>query len=190
MMNYFIFQWEALTCKYTTRSLNIGVLGDSERGTVCPNYPCCNGRLVRQICQLSYFCYILDIVPCTKKIKANSKIAVEKEQARIRLVVELATKTVQKIKDRCSYGWEVPGLNVRINLSISEILKLADHIIAKSKKVHDAIASVPLDKRVILPSGYLSKLQTVRPVGEGLSGNCGIKARPSGAARMELDTGA
>ncbi|KAL6586059.1 hypothetical protein OROMI_002703 [Orobanche minor] len=41
---------------------------------------------------------------------------------------------------------EVPGLNVQISLSASEILKLADHIIAKSKKVHDAIASVPLDK--------------------------------------------
>ncbi|KAL6518123.1 hypothetical protein OROMI_033824 [Orobanche minor] len=82
--------WEDETCKYTTRSLNIGVLGDSERD------------LYRQ---LSYFCYILDIVPCTEKIKANSKIAAEKEEARIRSVVELAAKTVQKIKVRCSYGW-------------------------------------------------------------------------------------
>ncbi|KAL6580317.1 hypothetical protein OROMI_008341 [Orobanche minor] len=74
------------TCKHTTRSLNMGVLGDSERGIVCPNYPCCNGCLVRQI-------------------KGDSKIAAEKEEARISLVVELATKTVQKIKDTCSYGW-------------------------------------------------------------------------------------
>ncbi|KAL3656049.1 hypothetical protein CASFOL_000445 [Castilleja foliolosa] len=40
----------------------------------------------------------------------------------------------------------VPGSNVRINLSATEILKLADHIIARSKEVHDAVASVPLDK--------------------------------------------
>ncbi|KAL2253718.1 UNVERIFIED_CONTAM: putative thimet oligopeptidase [Sesamum indicum] len=40
----------------------------------------------------------------------------------------------------------VPGSNVRINLSASEILRLADHIVAKSKEVHDTIASVPLDK--------------------------------------------
>ncbi|XP_061974170.1 probable thimet oligopeptidase isoform X1 [Populus nigra] len=38
------------------------------------------------------------------------------------------------------------GSNARINLSASEILKLADRIIAKSKEVHDAVASVPLDK--------------------------------------------
>ncbi|KAL6524250.1 hypothetical protein OROGR_016684 [Orobanche gracilis] len=98
------------TCKYTTRSLNMRVLGDCERGTVCPNYPRCNGCLVRQYTerdlyrQLSYFCYILDTVPCTEKVKGNSKIAAEKE-ARIKSVVELAAKTVQKIKDRCSYGW-------------------------------------------------------------------------------------
>ncbi|KAJ4837321.1 hypothetical protein Tsubulata_048511 [Turnera subulata] len=41
---------------------------------------------------------------------------------------------------------DLPGCNVRVNLSASEILKLADRIIAKSKAVHDAVASVPLDK--------------------------------------------
>ncbi|KAL6547502.1 hypothetical protein OROMI_023223 [Orobanche minor] len=53
---------------------------------------------------------------------------------------------------------EVPGLNVRINLSASEILKLAEHIIAKSKKVHDAVASVPLDK--------VSYVNTLLPLAE------------------------
>lgn len=38
------------------------------------------------------------------------------------------------------------GSNVRVCLSASEILKLADKIISKSKQVHDAIASVPIDK--------------------------------------------
>lgn len=41
---------------------------------------------------------------------------------------------------------DLSGSNARINLSASEILKLADRIIAKSKEVHDAVASVPLDK--------------------------------------------
>ncbi|GKC43632.1 DNA polymerase alpha catalytic subunit, partial [Tanacetum coccineum] len=32
-------------------SLNLRVIGDSERGIVCPNHPRCNGRLVQQICR-------------------------------------------------------------------------------------------------------------------------------------------
>jgi DNA polymerase alpha subunit A len=40
-------------CKYSTHSVNLRVMGDSERGTICPNYPRCNGRLVRQVCQHS-----------------------------------------------------------------------------------------------------------------------------------------
>nr|KAJ0192596.1 hypothetical protein LSAT_V11C800438580 [Lactuca sativa] len=36
---------------FTSRqlSLNLRVVGESERGIVCPNYPRCNGRLVRQV---------------------------------------------------------------------------------------------------------------------------------------------
>ena len=30
--------------------VNLTVMGDSERGTICPSYPRCNGRLVRQVC--------------------------------------------------------------------------------------------------------------------------------------------
>lgn len=41
---------------------------------------------------------------------------------------------------------EIRGSKFQVNLSAQEILKLADHIIAKSKEVHDAVASVPLDK--------------------------------------------
>lgn len=41
---------------------------------------------------------------------------------------------------------ELKGSNVQINLSPSQILKLADQLIAKSKAVHDAVASVPLNK--------------------------------------------
>ncbi|XP_060192416.1 DNA polymerase alpha catalytic subunit isoform X1 [Lycium barbarum] len=99
------------TCNYTTRSLNLRVIGDSERGTVCPNYPRCNGHLLRQYTeadlyrQLAYFCYVLDTVRCIDKVESNMRIQVEKELARIRPVVEAAASTVQKFRDRCAYGW-------------------------------------------------------------------------------------
>lgn len=35
---------------------------------------------------------------------------------------------------------------MRVNLSAPEILKLAEQIIANSKKVHNSVATVPLDK--------------------------------------------
>ncbi|KAL8535208.1 hypothetical protein ACS0TY_011004 [Phlomoides rotata] len=57
----------------------------------------------------------------------------------------------------------VPGSNVRINLSAPEILRLADNIVTHSKKVHDAVASVPLDKvtyaNTILPLAELEAQQ-------------------------------
>lgn len=46
------------------------------------------------------------------------------------------------------------GSDVRVNISRSEISRLADRIIAKLKEVHDAVASVPLDKVLYPP--YLS----------------------------------
>ncbi|XP_023729071.1 DNA polymerase alpha catalytic subunit [Lactuca sativa] len=99
------------TCDYTTRSLNLRVVGESERGTVCPNYPRCNGRLVRQYSeadvykQLSYFCYLLDADRCIDKVDAKLRAAVEKEVGRIRGLVGLAFSTAQKVRDRCDYGW-------------------------------------------------------------------------------------
>ncbi|KAL9226305.1 hypothetical protein vseg_002135 [Gypsophila vaccaria] len=41
---------------------------------------------------------------------------------------------------------DLVGSNVRINLSAAEIRKLAEQIVAESKEVHDAVASLPLDK--------------------------------------------
>ncbi|KAK9284464.1 hypothetical protein L1049_023637 [Liquidambar formosana] len=99
------------TCKYTTRSLNLRLIGDSERGTVCPNYPRCNGCLVRKYTeadlykQLTYFCHVLDTVRCIEKMEVSTRIPLEKELARIRPMVDLAASTVQKIRDRCAYGW-------------------------------------------------------------------------------------
>ncbi|KAG8373805.1 hypothetical protein BUALT_Bualt11G0063300 [Buddleja alternifolia] len=74
------------TCNYTTRSVNLRALGDSERGTTCPNYPRCNGHLI-------------------KKFESDKRLAVENELSRVRPLVELAASTVQKIHNRCAYGW-------------------------------------------------------------------------------------
>ncbi|GAA0171134.1 DNA metabolism protein [Lithospermum erythrorhizon] len=99
------------TCNYATRSLNLRVVGDSDRGTVCPNYPQCNGRLLRKYTeadlykQLSYFCHILDTVRCIDKVEVNMRAPVVKELLRVRPLVELAASTVQKMRDRCAYGW-------------------------------------------------------------------------------------
>ncbi|XP_039062382.1 DNA polymerase alpha catalytic subunit-like [Hibiscus syriacus] len=99
------------TCKHTTRSVNLLLFGDSEKGTVCPNYPRCNGRLVRKYTeadlykQLAYFCHLLDTTRCVEKMETSGRIAVEKELAKVRPVVGLAANTVQRIRDRCSFGW-------------------------------------------------------------------------------------
>ncbi|XVF61189.1 hypothetical protein PTKIN_Ptkin08bG0110100 [Pterospermum kingtungense] len=99
------------TCKHTTRSLNLGLVGDSEKGTVCPNYPRCNGHLVRKYTeadlykQLAYFCYLLDTTRCIEKMETTARIPLEKELAKVRPVVDLAASTLQRIRDRCAFGW-------------------------------------------------------------------------------------
>ncbi|KAL9241573.1 hypothetical protein vseg_015671 [Gypsophila vaccaria] len=99
------------TCKYTTRSLNLRLVGDAERGTICPNYPRCNGRLVRKYSevdlykQLTYFCHILDTVRCIEKVDSKARVMLEKELDRVRPVVSPAADVARKLKDRCAYGW-------------------------------------------------------------------------------------
>ncbi|XP_020261450.1 DNA polymerase alpha catalytic subunit [Asparagus officinalis] len=98
-------------CEYTTRVPNLRVIGDSERGTVCPNYPRCNGHLIRQYTeadlyrQLSYFCFVMDVARCIEKVDQKSKILIERELAAIQSAVELAASEIQKIRGRCAYGW-------------------------------------------------------------------------------------
>ncbi|XP_057454382.1 DNA polymerase alpha catalytic subunit-like [Lotus japonicus] len=99
------------TCKHTTRSISLRLVGDSERGTVCPNYPRCNGRLYRKYTeadlykQLSYFCHVFDTASCIEKLEEKSRIPVEKELIKIRPIVDPVASTVQKMRDRCAYGW-------------------------------------------------------------------------------------
>ncbi|PKA64781.1 DNA polymerase alpha catalytic subunit [Apostasia shenzhenica] len=98
-------------CKFTTRSLNLRVMGESERGTLCPNYPCCNGHLVRQYKeadlyrQLSFFCYVFDLERFIEKLDNKSRLVIEKDLATLRPIVELAASEIQKLRDRCAYGW-------------------------------------------------------------------------------------
>ncbi|KAG8054614.1 hypothetical protein GUJ93_ZPchr0001g30249 [Zizania palustris] len=73
-------------CKYSTHSVNLRVMGDSERGTICPNYPCCNGRLVRQLDQ-------------------KARLPFEKEFVALSQTINLALMEIQKIRDRCAFGW-------------------------------------------------------------------------------------
>ncbi|CAN1764594.1 DNA polymerase alpha catalytic subunit, partial [Linum perenne] len=37
------------TCKHTTRSINLKLVGELDKGTVCPNHPRCNGKLLRKV---------------------------------------------------------------------------------------------------------------------------------------------
>jgi DNA polymerase alpha subunit A len=38
-------------------------------------------------------------------MEAKSRIPIEKELIKIRPVVDLAASTIQKIRDRCAFGW-------------------------------------------------------------------------------------
>ncbi|XP_033139889.1 DNA polymerase alpha catalytic subunit-like [Brassica rapa] len=99
------------SCKHTTRSPNFRLLGDRERGTVCPNYPNCNGTLLRKYTeadlykQLSYFCHILDTQFSLEKMDVGVRIQVEKAMMKIKPAVESAASIARSIRDRCDYGW-------------------------------------------------------------------------------------
>ncbi|XP_037414948.1 DNA polymerase alpha catalytic subunit-like isoform X2 [Triticum dicoccoides] len=105
------FQCDDEGCKYSTHIVNLRVMGDSERGTICPNYPQCNGRLVRQYTeadlyrQLSYLCYVLDATRCLDKLDQKMRLPFEKEFAVLNQTISSAFLEIQKIRDRCAFGW-------------------------------------------------------------------------------------
>lgn len=39
------------------------------------------------------------------QMEAKSRIPIEKELIKIRPIVDLAASTIQKIRDRCAFGW-------------------------------------------------------------------------------------
>ncbi|GMI87715.1 plant-specific protein of M3 family [Hibiscus trionum] len=97
----------------------------------------------------------------SKPKKGSYIIPVAGAAALLTLAASLAVTAINHRRN--SKRKDLPGCNFRVNLSASEILKLADRIIAKSKEVHDAVASVPLDKvtykNVISPLAELEAQQ-------------------------------
>lgn len=95
-----------------------------------------------------------------QKRDRNNLLAITGAAALLTIAVNFAITAINS-KRRNRKKKDLRGSNVRVNLSASEILKLADRVISKSKEVHDAVASVPIDKvtytNVILP---LAELET------------------------------
>ncbi|KAK1577521.1 hypothetical protein Q3G72_022495 [Acer saccharum] len=98
----------------------------------------------------------------SKQKREKSLLAFTGATALVVLAVNLAITAFNSHR-RKNKKKDLKGSNVRVNLSASEILKLADRVIAKSKEVHDAVASVPLDKvtymNVISPLAELEAQQ-------------------------------
>ncbi|KAA8533259.1 hypothetical protein F0562_033208 [Nyssa sinensis] len=80
-----------------------------------------------------------------QKRERNNLIALTGAAALLAIAVNFTISAINAQKKKHKKK-DLSGSNVCVNLSSSEILKLADRIIAKSKEVHDAVASVPLDK--------------------------------------------
>ncbi|XP_055812732.1 probable thimet oligopeptidase [Solanum dulcamara] len=95
-----------------------------------------------------------------QKRDRNNLIALTGAAALVAIAVNFA---ISATNNKHRKKRDVPGSKVRVNLSASEILKLAESIINKSKQVHDAVASVPLEKvgyvNVILPLAELEAQQ-------------------------------
>ncbi|KAL2598422.1 hypothetical protein AAZV13_11G224700 [Glycine max] len=79
------------------------------------------------------------------------------------IAANLAITAIKYQKAKNAKKKDLAGSMVRVNLSASEILKLAEQIIANSNKVHNSVASVPLDKvthaNVISPLAELQAQQ-------------------------------
>ena len=80
-----------------------------------------------------------------KKDRRYNLLAFSGSAALMALAVSLAISAVNA-QTRKRKRRTLAGSNVRVNLSTPEILQLANSIISKSKAVHDAVGSVPLDK--------------------------------------------
>ncbi|KAL3358639.1 hypothetical protein AABB24_015642 [Solanum stoloniferum] len=95
-----------------------------------------------------------------QKRDRNNLIALTGATALVAIAVNFA---ISAINNKHRKKKDVPGSKVRVNLSASEITKLAESIINKSKQVHDAVASVSLEKvgyvNVILPLAELEAQQ-------------------------------
>ncbi|KAI0528948.1 hypothetical protein KFK09_001492 [Dendrobium nobile] len=79
---------------------------------------------------------------------ANAKriLAFTGAAAFMAVAVNLLIYVVNAHKEKRRKKRGLPGSNVRVNLSASEIKQLTDCIIAKSNEIHDVVASVHLEK--------------------------------------------
>ncbi|KAK7379541.1 hypothetical protein VNO80_05004 [Phaseolus coccineus] len=79
------------------------------------------------------------------------------------IAANLAITALKHHRERNAKKKDLAGSKVRVNLSAPEILKLAEQIIANSKKVYNSVATVPLDKvtyaNVIAPLAELQAQQ-------------------------------
>ncbi|XP_020228604.1 probable thimet oligopeptidase isoform X2 [Cajanus cajan] len=95
--------------------------------------------------------------------KRGSVLVFTGAAAVVAITANLAITAFKYRKEKNAKKKDLAGSKVRVNLSASEILKLADQIIANSNKVHNSIASVPLDKvtyaNVISPLAELQAQQ-------------------------------
>uniref|UniRef100_A0A7N0U7R0 Peptidase M3A/M3B catalytic domain-containing protein n=1 Tax=Kalanchoe fedtschenkoi TaxID=63787 RepID=A0A7N0U7R0_KALFE len=98
-----------------------------------------------------------------ERSKSRSLLALTGVAALLAVAANLVISAFASRNNRRKSPKAIPGLNVRVDLSAPEILKLADQIIAKSKQVHDAVSSVPLDRvtysNVIQPLAELEAQQ-------------------------------
>ncbi|XP_022634548.1 probable thimet oligopeptidase isoform X2 [Vigna radiata var. radiata] len=78
-----------------------------------------------------------------KEKKGGSLLVFTGGAAVLAIAANLAIAALKHHKEKNA---KKKGSKVRVNLSAPEILKLAEQIIANSKKVHNSVASVPLDK--------------------------------------------
>ncbi|KAH7429421.1 hypothetical protein KP509_09G047200 [Ceratopteris richardii] len=99
-------------CGHMTRTINLRVLGELERGTICPNYPRCNGHLIRQYTevdlfkQLTHYSRLLDVNRAVEKVpEIGARLSAEKRFAALRRIVDPALQILQHIRDLCAYRW-------------------------------------------------------------------------------------
>ncbi|KAL2332697.1 hypothetical protein Fmac_013910 [Flemingia macrophylla] len=98
-----------------------------------------------------------------KEKKRGSVLAFTGAAAVLAIAANVAIVAFKHRKEKNAKKKDLAGSKVRVNLSASEILKLADQIIANSSKVQNYVAAVPLDKvtyaNVISPLAELQAQQ-------------------------------
>ncbi|CAN6448995.1 unnamed protein product [Victoria cruziana] len=92
------------------------------------------------------------------KEKKRNAFAVTGAAAFFALAAGFVLSAIIDHRRRSKKRSDVPGLQIRVNLSASEISKLADRVISKSREVHDSVASMPLHK--------VTYMNTISPLAE------------------------